>query len=74
LLREILEVQLADQRCAWDMQPDGQYVQRVPGTEAEQSSSQQMLIQLAERRLKQASKLGKKVRAKQRRTGPRRVK
>ncbi len=73
LLREILDVQLADQRCAWDMQPDGQYVQRVPKTKAQQASSQQKLIQLAERRLKQASQLGKKVRAKKRKTGPRRA-
>ncbi|NIP85220.1 MAG: polyphosphate kinase 1 [Planctomycetales bacterium] len=27
---EILQVSLADQRLAWDMQPDGSYVQRTP--------------------------------------------
>ncbi len=29
-LRHVLDVQLADQRCAWDMGADGGYVQRVP--------------------------------------------
>ncbi|MFH0350897.1 MAG: hypothetical protein ACHBMF_03035 [Chromatiales bacterium] len=29
-LREILEVQLNDQRSAWDMQADGTYRQRCP--------------------------------------------
>ena len=30
-LRHVLDVQLADRRCAWDMGADGGYVQRVPG-------------------------------------------
>jgi polyphosphate kinase len=30
-LREMLDVQLDDHRSAWDMQPDGSYVQRQPG-------------------------------------------
>lgn len=68
LLREILDVQLADQRCAWDMQPDGAYIQRKPRTKAQQASSQDKLILAAERRLKQASKLGKKVRSKRRKS------
>ena len=29
-LKHILDVMLADQRQAWDMQPDGTYVQRKP--------------------------------------------
>lgn len=29
-LQEILEISLADQRQAWDMQPDGTYIQRKP--------------------------------------------
>jgi len=34
-LHHILQVMLADQRQAWDMQPDGSYVQRTPHTERE---------------------------------------
>ena len=30
-LWEILEISLADRRNAWEMQPDGSYVQLVPG-------------------------------------------
>ncbi len=29
-LLEVLEMSLADRRLAWDMQPDGTYVQRMP--------------------------------------------
>ena len=62
LLREILDVQLADHRSAWDMQPDGQYVKRKPPGRTRPVSSHEKLIALAEKRLKQASQLGKKVR------------
>jgi polyphosphate kinase len=37
-LWEILEVCLTDRRNAWDMQPDGSYVQRVPDTDDEPAS------------------------------------
>jgi polyphosphate kinase len=38
-LWQILQVQLADQRRAWDMQPDGQYVQRIsPFDESDEST------------------------------------
>lgn len=53
-LRQMLDVQLADQRSGWDMQPDGTYVQRQ-GERAR--SSQQQLIEVAERRFKQATRL-----------------
>ena len=46
-LWEILEVGLLDQRQAWDMQPDGSYVQRRPApdaTEEERIGSQATLI------------------------------
>ena len=29
-LRQILDIQLADRRCAWEMGPDGSYTQRTP--------------------------------------------
>jgi polyphosphate kinase len=53
-LRYILDTQLADQRGAWDMQPDGSYTRRT-GTGAKHS--QQMLIERTERRLKEATRL-----------------
>ena len=59
-LRQILEVQLNDRRTAWDMQPDGSYVQRMPGESDDPRSSQQILIELAEKRQKEAQRLKKR--------------
>jgi len=59
-LRQILDVQLNDRRSAWDMQPDGSYVQRIPGEDDDPRSSQQMLMDLAERRQKEALRLKKR--------------
>jgi polyphosphate kinase len=56
-LRFILDTQLNDQRSAWEMQPDGSYVQRQPSGENDQMGSQQLLIQHAEKRAKKAAKL-----------------
>ncbi|MBL9017387.1 MAG: polyphosphate kinase 1 [Myxococcales bacterium] len=53
-LRHILDTQLSDQRGAWDMQPDGSYVQRT-GMGAKHS--QQQMIERTERRLKEATRL-----------------
>ena len=53
-LRFILDTELSDQRGAWDMQPDGSYVQRT-GTGAKHSQVQ--LIERTERRLKEATRL-----------------
>src|SRR5262249_61457056 len=47
-LRELLEVQLAPNRDAWKMQPDGTYVKRAEDDAAKRS--QQVLIELAEKR------------------------
>jgi len=60
-LREILNIQLDDHRAAWDMQPDGSYIQRRPGRRRNKGSSQDKMLALAEKRLKAATKLGKKV-------------
>jgi len=48
-LARILDVMLADQRQAWDMQPDGAYVQRQPDPDDPESQlgSQGMLMRLA---------------------------
>lgn len=53
-LRVMLDVQFADRRSAWDMQPDGSYVQRIP--EGTTAGAQETLIGIAERRLAAATK------------------
>ena len=55
-LRAILDLHLEDQRSAWDMQPDGSYVQRRP-EDPEAPGCQQKLISLAENRLRVAMRL-----------------
>ena len=59
-LREILDLQLADQRGAWDMQPDGRYVQRQSAGDGQQTSAQEQLIERSEKRLAEARRLFKK--------------
>lgn len=59
-LQQILDVQLNDRRSAWEMQADGSYVQRMPGEGEEPRGSQQILIDLAERRQKEAQRLKKR--------------
>ncbi len=56
-LRVVLDTQLADQRSAWEMQPDGSYVQRMPVKRKEERSSQRALIEWAEKRHREASRL-----------------
>ncbi len=48
-LQTILDLQLNDQRSAWEMQPDGSYVQRQPDSSSPeaQKSSQEKLIERA---------------------------
>jgi polyphosphate kinase len=53
-LRFVLDTELSDQRGAWDMQPDGSYVQRI-GMGAKHSQVQ--MIERTERRLKEATRL-----------------
>ncbi len=55
-LRDILDTQINDQRSAWEMQPDGSYIQRMPSTEPQETGSQEILIQMAEKRAKIATK------------------
>ncbi len=47
-LRQMLDTQLSDQHSAWDMQPDGTYVQRQP--KGDDRSAQEQFIELAGRR------------------------
>ena len=52
-LWEILDVMLRDHRQAWDMRPDGSYVQREPAAGAtgpEAVGTQQTLMDLTRRR------------------------
>ena len=55
-LRRFLDIQLTDQRSAWEMQPDGGYIQRRGG---DQSGSHEKLIRQAEKRLSDAQRLVK---------------
>jgi polyphosphate kinase len=59
-LRFILKAQIDDRRSAWEMRPDGSYVQRQPRDETEAVGSQQVLIAAAERRHFEASRLRKR--------------
>ncbi|MHB1399593.1 MAG: polyphosphate kinase 1 [Trichloromonadaceae bacterium] len=56
-IRSLLEIQLADRRSAWEMQPDGSYRQRQPSTAEEGRSSQELQIELATRRNKDVTRL-----------------
>jgi polyphosphate kinase len=60
-LRLIFDTYAADQRSAWEMQPDGAYIQRMPADTESGEGSHQMLIALAERRLKKSLKGKKKL-------------
>lgn len=53
-LRQLLDVQINNQRDVWDMQPDGSYRQRTPKRGADQRSSQEILAELAENRVRES--------------------
>jgi len=55
-LRNFIDTQLSDQRNAWEMQSDGTYVQRQPRNAHEEKGCQQRLIELAQKRFKQAKR------------------
>lgn len=46
-LKTILDITLADNRQAWELQPDGQYHQRCPGADEADRSSQRILTERA---------------------------
>lgn len=46
-LQEILGVMLADNRQAWELQPDGSYVQHKPQADDRDRSAQKMLMEMA---------------------------
>ncbi len=47
-LEEILGIMLADNRHAWDLQPDGRYIQRRPPSGNPEQSSQKIFMELAQ--------------------------
>ena len=59
-LRNVFDTHIADQRSAWDMQPDGSYIQRVPEIDDGAEGSHNLLIARTERRQKESLKLKKK--------------
>ncbi len=46
-LQEIMGIMLADNRQAWDLQPDGSYVQRQPREDSPETNSQKTLMNMA---------------------------
>jgi polyphosphate kinase len=46
-LRELLDLYLADNRHAWDLQPDGQYIQRRPAEGEPDQSAHRLLMKIA---------------------------
>lgn len=46
-LNEILGIMLADNRLAWQLQPDGRYVQKQPGIDGYSENTHETLMQLA---------------------------
>jgi polyphosphate kinase len=59
-LKSVFDCYEADHRSAWDMQPDGSYLQRQPGEGENGQGTHQMLIELAQKRLKESLKQKKK--------------
>ena len=46
-LQEILGIMLADNRQAWELQPDGNYIQRQPAEGTKEEASQKILMEMA---------------------------
>lgn len=59
-LQTVFDTHLADQRSAWDMQPDGGYIQRFPKEDGILDGSHNLLIARTKQRLKESLKLKKK--------------
>lgn len=59
-LRMIFDTHIADQRSAWDMLPDGSYIQRVPQDDGNAAGSHRVMIARTAKRLKESLKQKKK--------------
>jgi polyphosphate kinase len=51
-LQEILAVMLADNRQAWELQPDGSYIQRHPDEGTQEQCAQKILMEMAKESVK----------------------
>ncbi|MEY4514352.1 MAG: polyphosphate kinase [Pseudomonadota bacterium] len=73
-LRNMLTMQLTDRRAAWEMRPDGSYVQRTAKATDRRKSSQELCIQQTQERVDRLieSKQGSKKRVRTRRSSLRR--
>ena len=60
-LRTVFDCYDADHRSAWDMKPDGSYLQRRPAEGESSEGTHQMLIAQAQKRLKESLKQKKKL-------------
>ncbi len=56
-LRAIFDIQLRNQRSAWEMRPDGSYVQRTPAEGGDVRGSHAVMIEIAEKRQRAANRL-----------------
>ena len=56
-LRAFLDLQTSDRRNAWEMQPDGSYVQLQPTSRREARGCQDKMIDWAEARARKARRL-----------------
>jgi polyphosphate kinase len=63
-LRVMFDTHLSDQCSVWDMQPDGRYLQRIPGSETMPCGSHYRMIERTVKRLKESLKQKKKVKTK----------
>jgi polyphosphate kinase len=59
-LRAVFDAHLNDRRNTWDMRPDGSYEQRRPANGDEVPGTQQVLMDSAAKRLKEATRLRKR--------------
>ncbi len=59
-LRAVFDTHLADQRSAWDMLPDGSYVQRMPPEDSSAEGSHRVMIARTAKRLKESLKQKRK--------------
>lgn len=53
-LQEILAIMMADNRQAWELQPDGRYIQRQP-EDAKEQCAQKILMEMAKESAKEAA-------------------
>ncbi len=63
-LRAVFDTNLSDQCSAWDMQPDGGYLQRFPTTEQMPCGSHYRMIERSVKRLKESLKQKKQAKIK----------